>query len=161
MPKASAESTLTPVDSKISRVALWILSSASGETVLRPQFDIAFICGLLVKCLWKIRIKHKLGERSTKVNNFFRYQLYFISIITIIVILFRLCVDYCINPMIIKLYNAFIFGGLMGTTSGVAAGLAATDPKLVPYGAMTATFYTGLGCLLGPSVVYMTINAIL
>jgi hypothetical protein len=42
-------------------------------------------------------------------------------------------------------------GGLMGTTSGVAAGLAATDVKLVPYGAMTATFYTGLGCLLCPS----------
>jgi malonate transporter MadM subunit len=56
--------------------------------------------------------------------------------------------------------SALIFGGLMGTTSGVAAGLAATDPKLVPYGAMTATFYTGLGCLLGPSVVYMVIRAI-
>ena len=55
---------------------------------------------------------------------------------------------------------ALIFGGLMGTTSGVAAGLAATDPKLVPYGAMTATFYTGLGCLLGPSVIYMIIRAI-
>lgn len=47
--------------------------------------------------------------------------------------------------------SALIFGGLMGTTSGVAGGLAATDEKLVPYGAMTATFYTGLGCLLGPS----------
>jgi hypothetical protein len=42
----------------------------------------------------------------------------------------------------------------MGTTSGVAAGLAATDERLVPYGAMTATFYTGLGCLCGPSVAY-------
>lgn len=31
--------------------------------------------------------------------------------------------------------SALIFGGLMGTTSGVAGGLAATDPKLVPYGA--------------------------
>jgi malonate transporter MadM subunit len=50
---------------------------------------------------------------------------------------------------------AMIFGGLMGTNSGVMAGLAATDPKLVPYGAMTATFYTGLGCLLGPSVMFM------
>ena len=40
---------------------------------------------------------------------------------------------------------AMAYGGLMGTTSGVTAGLAATDPKLVPYGAMTATFYTGLG----------------
>lgn len=54
--------------------------------------------------------------------------------------------------------SAMIFGGLMGTTSGVAGGLAATDPKLVPYGAMTATFYTGLGCLLGPSVVYIVIR---
>ena len=34
------------------------------------------------------------------------------------------------------------------TDSVPLAGLAATDPKLVPYGAMTATFYTGLGCLL-------------
>lgn len=49
---------------------------------------------------------------------------------------------------------AMIYGGLMGTTSGTAAGLAATDPELVPYGAMTATFYTGLGCLLCPSVLY-------
>ena len=50
--------------------------------------------------------------------------------------------------------SAMIFGGLMGTNSGVMAGLAATDPRLVPYGAMTATFYTGLGCLLGPSVYF-------
>lgn len=56
--------------------------------------------------------------------------------------------------------SALIFGGLMGTTSGVAGGLAATDPKLVPYGAMTATFYTGLGCFLGPSLVFMVIRAI-
>ncbi|MDA1164277.1 MAG: malonate transporter subunit MadM [Planctomycetota bacterium] len=55
---------------------------------------------------------------------------------------------------------AMIFGGVIGTNSGVMAGLAATDPKLVPYGAMTATFYTGLGCLLGPSVVYMTVRAL-
>jgi hypothetical protein len=48
----------------------------------------------------------------------------------------------------------------MGTTSGVAGGLAATDPKLVPYGAMTATFYTGLGCLLGPSVIFVIIRAL-
>ncbi len=53
---------------------------------------------------------------------------------------------------------AMIFGGLVGTNSGVMAGLAATDPKLVPYGAMTATFYTGLGCLLGPSVMFFTIK---
>jgi malonate transporter MadM subunit len=55
---------------------------------------------------------------------------------------------------------AMIFGGLMGTNSGVMAGLAATDPKLVPYGAMTATFYTGLGCLLGPSVIFFIVRAI-
>jgi malonate transporter MadM subunit len=56
--------------------------------------------------------------------------------------------------------SAMVYGGLMGTTSGVAGGLAATDEKLVPYGAMTATFYTGLGCLLGPSVVFITIRAL-
>ena len=57
--------------------------------------------------------------------------------------------------------SAMIFGGLMGTTSGTAAGLAATDPKLVPYGAMTATFYTGLGCLMCPSMLYFALKAIL
>jgi|TARA_B100000959_G_C14970901_1_gene619641 malonate transporter MadM subunit len=55
--------------------------------------------------------------------------------------------------------SAMVFGGLMGTTSGVAAGLAATDPKLVPYGAMTATFYTGVGCLLGPSILFIIVSA--
>lgn len=57
--------------------------------------------------------------------------------------------------------SAMIYGGLMGTTSGVAAGLAATDERLVPYGAMTATFYTGLGCLLGPSVFYLATRVII
>ena len=56
--------------------------------------------------------------------------------------------------------SAMVFGGLMGTTSGVAAGLAATDPKLVPYGAMTATFYTGVGCLLGPSILFIIVSAL-
>ena len=56
--------------------------------------------------------------------------------------------------------SAMVYGGLMGTTSGVAGGLAATDPSLVPYGAMAATFYTGIGCLLGPSIVFMIIRAI-
>ncbi|WP_439105608.1 malonate transporter subunit MadM [Congregibacter sp.] len=55
-------------------------------------------------------------------------------------------------------YSAMIYGGLMGTTSGVAAGLAATDPKLVPYGAMTATFYTGVGCLIAPSVLFLVVR---
>ena len=57
-------------------------------------------------------------------------------------------------------HSAVVFGGLIGTTSGVAAGLAATDPELVPYGAMTATFYTGLGCLLCPSVFYLLVSAV-
>ncbi|SDD36609.1 malonate transporter, MadM subunit [Paracoccus isoporae] len=56
---------------------------------------------------------------------------------------------------------AMAYGGLMGTTSGVAGGLAATDKRLVPYGAMTATFYTGLGCLLGPSVMYLMIRTVM
>jgi malonate transporter MadM subunit len=64
----------------------------------------------------------------------------------------------------IKLDNAesaMIFGGLMGTTSGVAGGLAATDPELVPYGAMTATFYTGVGCLLAPSILFLIVNTLI
>jgi malonate transporter MadM subunit len=56
--------------------------------------------------------------------------------------------------------SAMIYGGLMGTTSGVAGGLAATDPRLVPYGAMTATFYTGLGCLLAPSILFLIVRAL-
>ena len=54
--------------------------------------------------------------------------------------------------------SAMVFGGLMGTNSGVAAGLAAVDPKLVPYGAMTATFYTAVGCLLVPSVLFILVD---
>lgn len=57
-------------------------------------------------------------------------------------------------------HSAMIYGGTMGTNSGVAAGLAATDPKLVPYGVMAATFYTGLGCLLGPSLLYLATRLI-
>ena len=72
-----------------------------------------------------------------------------------------------ITPMVAKKIgldnpqSAMIFGGLMGTTSGTSAGLAATDPALVPYGAMTATFYTGLGCLLCPSVLFAITKLIL
>ena len=63
------------------------------------------------------------------------------------------------TPMVAKYISldnsksAMVFGGLMGTTSGVVAGLAATDIKLAPYGALTATFYTGLGCLLCPTAL--------
>ncbi|PWL93578.1 MAG: malonate transporter subunit MadM [Clostridiales bacterium] len=56
--------------------------------------------------------------------------------------------------------SAMVYGGIMGTTSGVSAGLAATDQRLVPYGAMTATFFTGLACLLCPTVFYGIINLI-
>ena len=56
--------------------------------------------------------------------------------------------------------SAMIYGGLMGTTSGTAAGMAAVDPKLVPYAAMTATFYTGSGCLVFPSILYFATKAI-
>ena len=55
---------------------------------------------------------------------------------------------------------AAVYGGLMGTTSGTAAGLGATDPRLVPYGALTSTFYTGFGCLVVPSIGYMAIVAL-
>lgn len=58
-------------------------------------------------------------------------------------------------------HTAMVYGGLMGTTSGVAAGLAATDPKLVPYGSLTATFYTGTACLLCPSVLYLVLTLLL
>jgi len=49
---------------------------------------------------------------------------------------------------------AMIYGGLVGSTSGISAGLAATDASFVPYGTMVATFYSGLGCLLCPSLLY-------
>jgi malonate transporter MadM subunit len=57
--------------------------------------------------------------------------------------------------------SAMVFGGMLGTNTGVMAGLAATDPKLVPYGALTATFYTGLGCLVCPSILYFLVKLIL
>jgi malonate transporter MadM subunit len=56
--------------------------------------------------------------------------------------------------------SAMVFGGLAGTVSGVSAGLAATDRKLVPYGALVATFHTGIGCLLVPSVLFFTLKTI-
>src|SRR5450830_938088 len=56
--------------------------------------------------------------------------------------------------------SAMVFGGLAGTVSGVSAGLAATDRKLVPYGALVATFHTGLGCLLGPSLLFFAVKAV-
>lgn len=72
-----------------------------------------------------------------------------------------------VTPLVAKRFGlttpqaAMVYGGLMGTTSGTAAGLAATDPRLVPYGAVVATFYTGTGCLLCPSVLFFATKAIL
>jgi malonate transporter MadM subunit len=68
------------------------------------------------------------------------------------------------TPLVAKMIGldnpqtAMVYGGIMGTTSGVAAGLAATNPSLVPYGAMTATFHTGLGCLLCPSILFILVK---
>lgn len=56
--------------------------------------------------------------------------------------------------------SAMVFGGLMGTVSGVSGGLAATDRRLVPYGALTATFHTGLGCLVAPSLLFLAVRSI-
>lgn len=72
-----------------------------------------------------------------------------------------------VTPMVAKRFGlttpqaAMVYGGLMGTTSGTAAGLAATDPRLVPYGAVVATFSTGFGCLICPSILYFITAAIL
>jgi malonate transporter MadM subunit len=57
--------------------------------------------------------------------------------------------------------TAMVFGGMVGSTSGVSAGLAATDVRLVPYGALTATFHTAVGCLLCPSILYFIVQSIL
>ena len=71
-----------------------------------------------------------------------------------------------ITPLVSKVIridtprDAIIFGGLLGTTSGTSAAMAAIDPALVPYAAMTSTFYTGLGCLVCPSVLYFAVAAI-
>ncbi|HEX4270936.1 MAG TPA: malonate transporter subunit MadM [Rhizomicrobium sp.] len=57
--------------------------------------------------------------------------------------------------------SAMVFGGLMGTVSGVSGGLAATDRRLVPYGSLTATFHTGVGCLVAPSILYLVVRALM
>jgi malonate transporter MadM subunit len=55
--------------------------------------------------------------------------------------------------------SAMVFGGLAGTVSGVSAGLAATDRRLVPYGALVSTFHTGFGCLVVPSLLFLAVKA--
>lgn len=56
---------------------------------------------------------------------------------------------------------AVAFGGLMGTKSGTIAGLAATDESLVPFGVLSTAFYTGLGCLLCPSLFHWCVQLFL
>lgn len=56
---------------------------------------------------------------------------------------------------------AVAFGGLMGTKSGTIAGLAATDEGLVPFGVLSTAFYTGLGCLLCPSLFHWCVQLFL
>ena len=47
-----------------------------------------------------------------------------------------------------------LYGGMLGSTSGVAAGLMAVDDSLVPYGTLATSFYMGVGCLLCPTILY-------
>ena len=54
---------------------------------------------------------------------------------------------------------AMIYGGVMGSVSGVTAGLAAIDRRLIPYGALTSTFHTGFGCLICPSLFFLLVRA--
>ena len=70
-----------------------------------------------------------------------------------------------VTPMVarpISLNNpsaALVFGGMMGTTSGVAGGLAATDPRLVPYGAMTWIAYRVIATAASSSAVMRSSDA--
>ena len=57
--------------------------------------------------------------------------------------------------------SAMAFGGLMGTTSGTVAALTAVDQRLVPYGALTANFITGLGCIFCPSLLFLATKMLL
>jgi malonate transporter MadL subunit len=66
-----------------------------------------------------------------------------------------------------RLATSTLIGVYLGSTLGIVlgvkvnvGGLAATDPKLVPYGALTATFHTGIGCLVGPSILYLTVRTL-
>ncbi len=56
--------------------------------------------------------------------------------------------------------SAMIFGGLVGSTCGVAGAFAAIDPRLVPYAAMSAVLYLALSCLIGPTVFFMLVRLV-
>ena len=42
-----------------------------------------------------------------------------------------------------------------------APGWRPPTASLVPYGALVATFHTGLGCLMGPSVLFLAVKALI
>lgn len=47
-----------------------------------------------------------------------------------------------------------LYGAMLGSTSGVTAGLMAVDERLVPYGTLSTSFYMGVGCLICPTILY-------
>ncbi len=53
--------------------------------------------------------------------------------------------------------TAMVYGGLIRYYQR-CCGRARRHQSAVPYGAITATFYTGLGCLLCPSVFYLLVQ---
>jgi malonate transporter MadM subunit len=55
--------------------------------------------------------------------------------------------------------TAMAYGGMMGSISGVTAGLGAVNPRLIPYGALVTTFHTGFGCLVCPSILFLLTRA--
>lgn len=57
--------------------------------------------------------------------------------------------------------TAMAYGGMMGSISGVTAGLGAVNPRLIPYGALVTTFHTGFGCLVCPSILFLMTRAFL
>lgn len=56
--------------------------------------------------------------------------------------------------------SAMAYGGPMGTVRDVAGVLAATDPRRVPDGALTASFHTGIGCRVGASLPFLIVRAL-
>ena len=56
--------------------------------------------------------------------------------------------------------TAMAYGGMMGSISGVTAGLGAVNPRLIPYGALVCTFHTGFGCLVCPSILFLMVRAL-
>ena len=62
-------------------------------------------------------------------------------------------------PMMLPIRS--VDSSFLGASFFGSGGLAATDAKLVPYGCLTAAFYTALGCLLGPSLLFFIMRGLL